>query len=75
MAGITLTDAQTRLNQYMAAEEAVLTGQEYEIAGRRLKRADITSIREGIDYWQRKVDELTAKAAGRRRSIIPRPLF
>lgn len=75
MAGITLPQAQAKLDAYMAAETAVLGGQEYEIAGRRLKRADLTSIRQGIDYWQGKVDDLTAKSSGRGRSIVPRPLF
>ena len=73
MAGITLAQAQTRLDDYMAAELAVLGGQQYEIAGRMLRRADLRSIREGIQYWSAQVSELTTKAARRSRAIVPRP--
>ena len=48
MAGITLTQAQTQLAAYLAAETTVLTGQRYEIDGRMLQRADLAQIRDGI---------------------------
>ena len=44
MAGITLAQAQAQLDAYLAAETAVLGGQEYQINGRRLTRADLRSI-------------------------------
>lgn len=75
MAGITLVQAQSQLAAYIAAETAVLSGQEYEIAGRRMRRADLKAVRDGITYWQQKVDELEAKSVGRRRSIVPRPVW
>ncbi len=71
MAGITLTVAQARLDQYLAAELAVLSGQEYEIAGRRLRRADLREIRDGIQQWDQRVKSL----ARTRRAIVPRPSF
>ena len=40
MAGITITQAQAQLEAYLAAETAVLLGQSYEIAGRKLTRAN-----------------------------------
>lgn len=61
---ITLEQAQARLDLYMAAEAAVLQGQEYQIGTRRLKRADLAEIRAGIDSWSTKVDQLTSQAAG-----------
>ena len=75
MAGITLAQAQTQLDAYLAAETAILSGQEYEIAGRRLRRANLVEVREGVTYWSDKVDELTAKSQRRGRSIVPRPNF
>ena len=72
MAGIDLSAAQARLDAYLAAELAVLGGQEYEISGRRLKRADLVEIRSGVQYWNRQVQ---AMSAGRRRAIVPRPSF
>lgn len=77
MAGITLEQAETRLNEYLAAEAAVLSGQAYELGGRMLRRADLEFIQIGIQTWDTRVKELAAAAessTGRtRRSIIPRP--
>ena len=68
MAGITLTQAQTQLNAYLAAETAVLTGQKYEIAGRMLMRANLAEIQTGITTWNARVVTLTNQSAGRSRS-------
>ena len=68
MAGITLTQAQTQLNAYLAAETAVLTGQKYEIAGRMLMRANLAEIQTGIQLWNSRVINLTNQSAGRSRS-------
>lgn len=68
MAGITLTQAQAQLDAYLAAEIAVLAGQSYEIAGRKLKRADLDMIQAGIKTWNDRVVDLAGKARGRSRS-------
>jgi Family of unknown function (DUF6148) len=68
MAGITLAQAQTQLNAYLAAEAAVLTGQAYEIAGRKLTRADLDSIQKGVTLWNSRVSTLSSQAQGRTRS-------
>ncbi len=73
MAGITLEQAQTQLDAYLAAETAVLAGQEYEIAGRRLRRANLAEIQQGITLWSDRVAQLQSKANGGRRSISARP--
>lgn len=73
MAGITLEQAQAQLDKYLAAETAVLNGQEYEIAGRRLRRANLADIQAGIKLWNDRVTQLSAKANGSRRSISARP--
>lgn len=58
MAGITLAQATERLEAWLAADLAVSSGQEYSIGNRRLKRADVAEIRNQIDYWERKVNQL-----------------
>jgi hypothetical protein len=68
MAGITLLQAQTQLNAYLAAETAVLGGQKYEIAGRMLMRADLGEIRKGIEVWNSRVIMLTNQGNGRSRA-------
>lgn len=75
MAGITLAQAQAQLDAYLAAETAVLAGQEYEIGGRRLKRANLAEIQTGINVWNQRLEALSARAAGRSRAIVPRPSF
>ncbi|MFA6575126.1 MAG: DUF6148 family protein [Nocardioides sp.] len=69
MAGITLAQAEAKLTLWMAAEDAVANrGQAYSIEGRSLSRANLAEIRDAIDYWDRKVNELTA-VAGRGRRV------
>ena len=68
MAGITLLQAQTQLDAYMAAETAVLSGQSYEIAGRKLSRANLAEIRTGVDLWNSRVITLTNQSQGRSRA-------
>ena len=72
MAGITLAQAQAQLEAYLAAEQAVLTNQSYEIAGRKLTRADLSAIQVGIKSWNARVTELSGAARGRsrRRTIV-----
>jgi len=59
MVGITLSQAQAKLTLWMAADDAVSTGQDYSIAGRKLARADSAEIRNNIEFWERKVKRLT----------------
>ena len=67
-AGITLAQAQAQLNAYLAAETAVLSGQSYEIAGRKLQRANLGEIQAGVALWNDRVVSLTLRGAGRSRS-------
>lgn len=74
MAGITLAIAEARLSAYLAAEEAVLANQSYEINGRRLTRADLDSIQKGIETWNARCQSLgsTVSAGGRGRAATVR---
>ncbi|HAM41695.1 MAG TPA: hypothetical protein DCP69_10255 [Candidatus Omnitrophica bacterium] len=77
MAGITLEQAEAKLAQYMAAEEAVLTGQSYRLntgaTERELKRADLASIQQGIRLWEGRIARLSRASRGMRvGEVIPR---
>lgn len=75
MAGIDLSTATAKLTAYLNAEAAVLTGQSYEIEGRKLVRANLKEIRDGIVYWDNWVKRLSARSARRSAAIVPRPNF
>lgn len=75
MAGITLAIAQAKLDQYLAAEEKILLGQDVSMDGDRLTLADLTSVQLGVKIWDGRVKELTPASAGggiRVREFIPR---
>lgn len=69
MAGLTQAQAEAQLALYMDAEQKVLTGQEYQIGSRRLKRADLAEIRDGITYWNGQVHKLSNGAGARVRGL------
>jgi len=66
MAGITAEQAQARLDAWLEADAAVSQSQSYSIAGRSLTRANAAEIRNNIDYWQRKVSQLSRGGSGAR---------
>lgn len=72
MAGITLVQAQAKLDLWLAAEESLATSQSYEITvegnTRKLTRADLGEVATRIEYWNNKVIGLTRAASGRSRS-------
>ncbi len=78
MAGITLEVAQKHLEEWLEAELRVTTGQSYTIGSRTLTRANLTEIRNSIDYWNKKVLALDSikKVGGRNRikRVVPRDL-
>lgn len=71
MAGITLDQADSRLTEYINAESAVLSGQSYSIGGRSLTRANLKEIRDGIDYWEKKVASLSPNRGVLIRGMVP----
>lgn len=75
MAGITLAQAEAQLASYLDAETAVLAGQSFEHAGRRLTRANLAEIRAGIEMWDAKVKNLSRTAGGGSRARVFNPGF
>ena len=73
MAGITLAQAEAKLQEYLDAESKILLGQSYTIGNRQMTRADLSKVISERENWQRKVSELTnaASGKGRSRTICP----
>lgn len=78
MAGITLETAQMHLDAWLEAEMQVTNAQSYTIGSRTLTKANLTEIRNAIEYWQQKVTilENLKKNNGRSRvkRFVPRDL-
>lgn len=78
MAGISLEVAQKHLDAWLEAELTVTTGQSYTVGSRALTRANLTEIRNSIDYWNGKVQKLERlqRKGGRNRirRVVPRDL-
>ena len=70
MAVFTKEMCQKKLNTWLAAEEAIATGQSYQIGSRMLTRADLKQVREEMEYWAGKLAEAEAedKHGGRNRA-------
>ncbi len=73
-----LDKVKARLEAYYEAELAILSGQEYSIGSKSLKRADLGHIRAAIKELEKAKDELVAleTKGGRRKSyrVTPRDL-
>jgi hypothetical protein len=57
-------DAQTRLQLWLDAEEAISKGASYSIGDRSLTRANLSEVTERIGYWQRQVQSFRAAGQG-----------
>ena len=49
-----------KLKTWMAAEDAIATGQSYQIGTRMLPRASLKQVREQIEYWAGRLAEAEA---------------
>lgn len=65
-----------KLETWLEAEEAIATGQSYQIGSRSLTRADLEQVREEMEYWAGKLAEAeNADASGGRNRVyhfVPR---
>ena len=69
---ITVEQAKTQLELYLAAERAVLSGQSYKIGDREVRRADLAEIRAGISDYSGIITTANSRLFGRRRTLVPR---
>lgn len=60
MAGITLTQANEQLDIWLEASKAVAQGKIVSIDGESLTREDSDRILKMIDFWDRKVKQLSS---------------
>jgi len=67
-----LKNAREMHKLWMQAEMAVMTGQEYRIGSRNLRRADLRDIADRIRYWKSEVERLEGKTRIRVQQVIPR---
>lgn len=76
---MTRAELQARLDAYLAAELAILQGQEYQIGSgngaRRLRRADLEQVRAEIASIRVELGGMDARAAGVRRIRYARPRY
>lgn len=71
MAGITLAQAQAKLDMWLEAEEALSTSQSYSFGGRQLTRANLSDIEAAIDKWDARVKKLSRDSGPRIRGGTP----
>ena len=67
-----LERAKRRLELYYEAEEAILTGQEYSIGTRKLRRADLGEVQSMIKSLENEVKSL--EAGGKSKAVRAVPL-
>lgn len=67
-----LERAEKRLELYYKAEEAILTGQEYTLGTKRLRRADLEDVQAMILKLEKQVESL--KSGGKNRALRGVPL-
>ncbi|MBS6063669.1 MAG: hypothetical protein KH972_07360 [Peptostreptococcaceae bacterium] len=70
--------AKKHYEAWLEAEIAVSSSQSYTIGSRSLTRANLSEIRQQLDYWNKQLEKLTAleQHGGRNRSYraVPRDL-
>ncbi len=75
MAGITLAQAQTQLDAWLAASLAIANNQSYSIetggTQRTLTRANAAWINRQITYWNGQVKKLSRTRSGRTKYVVP----
>lgn len=69
MAGLTKEQCEARLNDWLAADEAVARNQSYQIGDRTLTRADAKEIRENISFWNSKIKQIDRGGARKVRRL------
>lgn len=57
---LALERAEKRLDLYYKAEEAILSGQEYSLGTRKLRRADLSDVQSMIRTLEKEIKSLEA---------------
>ena len=64
-----LTLLKTRLRRYLEAEAAILRGEEYQLDARRLRRPDLSKVRQAISDLEAEIDMLERRG-GRVKQVV-----
>ena len=72
MANEALERTRKRLELYYKAEEAILTGQEYTIGSKKLRRADLSDVQAMISKLE--IDVKSLERGGKNRAVRVVPL-
>ena len=64
--------AKMRLELYLKAERAILSGQSYEAEGLKLTRANLADVQDMIADLEALIGKLEAGSYKRRRVIVPK---
>jgi len=59
---------------WIKAEQAVMTGQEYKMGTRTLIRADLEQIGKRIKFWDNEIARLEGRPRNRVQQVIPRDM-
>ena len=65
--------AEARLARYYKAEDAILSGQSYEVEGLKLTRANLKDVQNMIASLEKTISALNAKLKGKAKFRIVRP--
>ena len=65
--------AEKRLERYLNAEQAILSGQSYEMGDRKLTRANLKDVVNTINSLKKEIAALETRLNGRARVRIVRP--
>jgi hypothetical protein len=77
MAETRLQTLETRLENYLKCEEAILSGaQSYQIGSRQMTKANLYHIKDMIKYLENEIEQEKSRIAGKGRNksfgVIPR---
>ena len=67
-----IADAKKELKLWQEASKAIMTGQEYRMGTRFLRRVDSKEIREWINYYEDKIAKLEGRTHIRVQQMLPR---
>ncbi len=65
--------AEARLARYYKAEDAILSGQSYEVEGLKLTRANLKDVQNMIASLEKKISALNTQLKGRARFRLITP--
>lgn len=67
-----LETARKMKKDWIAAEQAVMTSQEYRMGTKILRRADLNMIAERVRYWTSELERLQGVSRIRIQQVVPR---